>query len=220
MNTPYSNFQMDPGDQYDTFKWDFDEHGLTSVEGSDHYPYRIRPTSNRNTLKLLETIRDKVNRMTQYIYENMSMYPEEAVNGLELFVMMHGEIQTPHHYVPTEAFVRHWVQNNGYTSRVLYAEIPKGTAFSGINKPRDRYIDKRSPPIGKDRQMRSNWRHMFLTLPKSNKLTSKLKRLVIHELAHTAASHQRWRDDDHGKDFKMYERIIKDAWENTDDLVP
>ena len=36
--------------------------------------------------------------------------------------------------------------------------------------------------------------------------------LVIHETAHTMCNHIRWRDNDHGKDFKHAEKLITNVY--------
>ena len=36
--------------------------------------------------------------------------------------------------------------------------------------------------------------------------------LLIHELTHSMCNHIRWRDDDHGEDFRYYENILKDSY--------
>jgi hypothetical protein len=197
----------DPRDHYDAVKWDFDDSNLHKAVGSDGYVYKlIRP--NQEKLETLENIRIIANDIAAYFIENLSMYPKEVRDGLVLFAQVHGEYPT----VPDNSselydlMWRHWTLSGGVSSRVTYNEIPKGTHFRGLNKPMERYLSH-EPEIGKDKNLRSAFRQIYFDLG-----TKDLKGLVIHELSHTAANHQRWRMDDHGRDFKMYEKLIKDAW--------
>ena len=89
--------------------------------------------------------------------------------------------------------------NGQKTSRYLLGEIPKGTDFEGINKPRMRFDDLSAVPVGKDGTGRALYRHIFLNLDNSPK---ELEELVIHELAHSVANHIFYRPSDHHNDFK------------------
>ena len=197
----------DPGDKYDYLKWDFDESKLRNIRHSDGYNYLVNKPNNLNRLV---NIRNKVTKMANYIHNNYNQFNSQAHNGLRLFVSLHGELPTQS-YVPNE-FKNHWIQSGGKTSKAMYSEIPKGTKFLGLNKPRLRYVNLQAPKIGKDKQLRSRWRHIFFNLNGNDK---QLKDLVIHELAHSAANHCRWRDDDHNSDFKMYESILKQVWDKS-----
>jgi hypothetical protein len=197
----------DNGDLNDSLKWDFDESVLKKVRAVDGYDYLLNDSKNLN---ILVDIRNSVNRMCEHIYKNMESYDESIQNVLKLFLSIHGEFPTNNTEIP-EPFKYHWIQNNGITSRVMYSEIPNDTIFDGLNKPKDRYINNQAPSIGKDKQLRPSYRHLFFKIP-NNATVDSLKNLVIHELAHTAANHSRWRNDDHGKDFQTYEKILKDGW--------
>ena len=88
-----------------------------------------------------------------------------------------------------------------------------GTIFNGLNKPRSLYVSKKSP-IGKDKNLRANHRHVFITLRNNGTFNDEktIMNLVIHEIAHTMCNHVTWREDDHGKDFKHAEKLIMDAY--------
>ena len=195
----------DPGDKYDKLKWDFNESGLKNIKHSDGYNYLVNDP--KNVIRLAK-IREKVNKMANYIHNNYNQFNPEAINGLRLFVSLHGELPTQND-IPNE-FRHHWIQSGGKTSKVMYSELPKGTMFLGLNKPKSRHVNTNAPKIGKDKQLRSRWRHIFFNLNRNDR---ELKDLVIHELAHSAANHCRWRDDDHNSDFIMYENSLKRAWE-------
>jgi len=202
----------DYGDSNDNLKWDFDESVLKNVKAIDGYNYLVN--NNENVKKLIQ-VRNKVNKVCGHIHNNIRTFPQEAQDGLRLFVSIHGELSTNNTEV-LDPFRNRWIQNNGVTSRVLYGEIPKGTMFNGLNKPKQRHVNKRAPVIGKDKYLRSKYRHLFFKIPSRNQNienNTEFKDLVVHELAHTAANHQRWRNDDHGYDFNLYESIIKNVWD-------
>ena len=98
----------------------------------------------------------------------------------------------------------------------ILSEMQLGTQFYGLNKPRNLYKSDK-PPIGPDGSYRASYRNIFLTLRKKNGTFNnwnKIIKLVIHEITHTMCNHIRWRDDDHGRDFKHAKKIIKTAYKN------
>jgi hypothetical protein len=210
---------VDPGDQYDKLKWNFNESkDLKKIIGNDNYPYLLKNIQN---LKKLQEIRAIVNNMAKYTHTNLNKYPEKARDGLKLFVYIHGELpkesQDFNDYSEKRRnyFEYHFVGSNGNCSNVIYSEMPHKTPFAGLNKPKERHINTQAPKIGKDENLRSQWRHIFFKLPNNTKPVIRdrnLINLVIHEITHTAANHQRWRPDDHGEDFQMYEGILKDIF--------
>ena len=83
--------------------------------------------------------------------------------------------------------------------------------FDGLNKPKNVHVTNEIN-IGPDKNLRAQYRIIFLTLRKNGKLITikSLKSLIAHELTHTALNHVQWRNDDHGPEFKiMYEIIMK-----------
>ena len=81
--------------------------------------------------------------------------------------------------------------------------------FDGLNKPKNVYTSSEEK-IGKDGILRAEYRLIFLKLKNNGKMSSlnELKPLIAHELAHTAANHVTWRDDDHGNVFNKNYNII------------
>ena len=81
--------------------------------------------------------------------------------------------------------------------------------FVGLNKPKNVHLTNESN-IGPDKNLRAEYRVIFLTLRENGKLKTikSLKNLIAHELTHTALNHVQWRDDDHGPEFKMIYEII------------
>jgi hypothetical protein len=102
-----------------------------------------------------------------------------------------------------------------HPNKYLLSEMQLGTMFNGINKPRNLFHSRDNISIGKDGTLRAGYRHIFLTLRKSNgnfKDFNKIMELVIHEFAHTMCNHVTWRDDDHGSDFKNAEKILWNSY--------
>jgi len=83
--------------------------------------------------------------------------------------------------------------------------------FEGLNKPKMVRLTNEEE-IGPDKNLRAEYRHIFLQLRNSRgkiKTLNSIKNLIAHELTHTALNHVRWRDDDHDKTFNLYNQIIK-----------
>ena len=82
--------------------------------------------------------------------------------------------------------------------------------FEGLNKPKGVYISNKMN-IGEDKNLRASYRLIFLTLRDENgniKKIKNLRKLIAHELTHTALNHVRWREDDHDTKFNRYNKII------------
>ena len=82
--------------------------------------------------------------------------------------------------------------------------------FEGLNKPKNVY-KSRYNPVGPDGRLRARYRRIFLKIRNENgnlKNINDLKKLIAHELTHTALNHVRWRDDDHDEKFKEYYKYI------------
>ena len=107
-----------------------------------------------------------------------------------------------------------------HPNKYLLSEMQLGTQFNGLNKPKQLYCSTYEP-VGKDENLRANYRDIFLTLRnkqgKFNDINTIMK-LVIHEIAHSMCNHVTWRDDDHGKDFKHAEKLIMDAYNKIKEL--
>ena len=82
--------------------------------------------------------------------------------------------------------------------------------FDGLNKPKGVHLTK-NIPIGEDNRLRASYRKVFLTLKHKNgklKTFNEIKKLLAHELTHTALNHVTWKDDNHSNLFKEYNRVI------------
>lgn len=185
-------FLYDHGDLFDSEKWDFPEDNIPKYIINGHL---YKANNNKNAEKLA-SIRDSIDVLCSNLKNNKkeihkSTKNKEYLRGLDLFLEIHN---TEH-----------------LRSRYLLSEIPAGTKFSGINKPKQRYVDYNSPKIGKDGHRRASYRDIFLDLKLSDK---KLRELIIHELAHTMCNHVTFRPDDHHADFKWAESIIDRHWPN------
>lgn len=90
-------------------------------------------------------------------------------------------------------------------------EMQLNTDFLGLNKPKEVYYDPYVTPVGKDTKYRARYRGIFLTLRNTDNRVKKFDELiplVLHEIAHTGCNHVKWRDDDHGPDFSLFENYL------------
>ncbi len=171
--------------------WDFYEsHIPVHKIGKYHY----KAFSEKNAKKLAK-LRKIIDKLCENLENNYSSTNQEYLNRVDVFLGIHKE----------------YVYDGIKTSRYLISEIPPGTIFDGLDKPKLRYIDQNAPFVGKDGQGRALYRDIFLNLNLSD---NALLKLVQHELAHTMANHIRYRPDDHGADFKWCEKLIKKYWPN------
>jgi hypothetical protein len=182
--------------------WDFPEDNIpTYVIGK--YVYKA---TTRNNALILDGIRSTINSVCDYIEEDRSSWENSPLaDNINLFLGIHKE----YFYSPTslpEPFYS--ISKAGHkTSRYLLSEIPKDTMWSGLNKPKMRYIEKDGAFIGPDQAQRALYRDVFLNLNDKS-----LEKLVIHEISHTMANHVNYRPDDHKKDFKDCEKFITSYW--------
>lgn len=102
--------------------------------------------------------------------------------------------------------------NTPYKLQEMQLEKDQGLyIFNGLNKPKGVTLTD-LPRIGEDGSLRAKRRVIFLNLRKSSGKLKNIKELIpllAHELAHTMMNHVTWRNDDHGKNFKQQEKLIK-----------
>jgi hypothetical protein len=188
--------------------WDFPENSLNNYK-IGKYNYKAM---NYKNAKLLSSLRKKISDLCDNMLDNIDSWinstnDQSYLDGVFLFISIHKE-----HYYDPDILPLEFAEiavTGSKVSRYLLGEIPKGTPFDGINKPRMRYIDNKASPIGKDGNSRPMYRHIFLNLDISDK---KLAKLIIHELAHTMANHNQFRNDDHHADFIWCEKLITNYW--------
>jgi len=202
---------VDYGDTYDSVKWNFDESDMTVFYAdNDYYPYKSTTRKKANKLSYLRhNIRelcDNIERNTDIIKK--STHNIEYLHGIDLFLNIHKEYEYTNFMSLPEPF-RTFASNNLPTSRYLLSEIPKGTGFQGLNKPKLRHSRSDYVEIGKDGKGRAVYRDIFLDLDISD---NKLKKLIIHELAHTGANHINFFPDNHHADFQFFEKLITKYW--------
>lgn len=201
-------FIDDHGDYYDAEKWDFDETNIP-VYWIGKYPYKTR--SLKNAQKLAD-IRYNINELCHNLETNRDKWEQstnnqEYLDGVNVFLGLHCEYHHNPNALPSPFY--EIAKKGTSTSRYLLSEIPPGTAFSGLNKPKMRYIDKRLPPVGKDKNGRALYRDIFFDLNMNNK---SFKELVLHELAHSLANHIMYRPNDHHADFHWAEKLLTNHW--------
>ncbi len=196
-----TQFIQDSGDHFDKVKWDFYE-GNIPVYIIGKYQYKARSKESANKLA---TIRNKIDILCQNIINYLPK--KEHYAGVDVFLGLHCETYYDPRVLPFP--FSEIAQKGQSVSRYLLSEIPKGTDYFGLNKPRLRYIDNNSPIVGKDQRGRALYRDIFLNLDRNDK---DLEELVIHELAHSMANHIAYRPDDHHADFKQAEKLITKYW--------
>ncbi len=181
----------DPGDKFDPLPWDLSESSMYKyiVNGK---LYKIKSDSNTqqglNALNLLVHTRNEIYRLCMEIHRNLKSGQAPKDRELLDFINLFLDIHCEH------------CGSRGY----LLSEIPNGSVFEGLNKPKGRYIT-REKNIGTDYNLRASYRDVFL---RTNMSLHDYKLLVVHELSHTGCNHVRWRDDDHGPDFKKMEKFL------------
>ena len=171
--------------------WDFDENINYSTVNIQGINYKVinRFPDYYTSAKILHRINYTINQICIYFSLNYNRYSKKDQILIDCFCDIH--------------------LNNH-----LLSEMQLGTMFNGLNKPRNLY-NANKPAIGPDGSYRAGYRNVFLTLRErdgSFKNWNKIMKLVIHEIAHTMCNHIRWREDDHGKDFKHAEKMIMNAY--------
>lgn len=174
--------------------WDFDENInyiiVKDDETNSSYKVLNIHKNFKKSAEYLIYFKKIIYLMCIYLYLNKYIYDIKDHSAIECFLDIH------------------------FYKQYLLSEMQIGTQFNGINKPRQLYKTKLKP-IGDDGSDRATYRHIFLTLRHSNgkfKTIKPLIDLLIHELTHTMCNHIRWRNDDHGKDFIKYEKLLTDVY--------
>ena len=171
--------------------WDFDEninYTTVNIQGKNYKVINNFPDYYSAAL-ILNHIHNIIIEICVYLKINYYKYSKNDHKIIDCFLDIH-----PNNY--------------------LLSEMQLGNNFYGLNKPKNLYYSNKSP-IGKDKNLRAGYRHVFITLRNKNgKFNDKktIMKLVIHEIAHTMCNHVTWRDDDHGNDFKYAERLIMNVY--------
>ena len=166
--------------------WDFSEDNYLKFVFANNIYKVLEKDDYIQSIKLLIQIRQYIDNIYFKLFNNFNDYSDQQKKGIICF------LETPY----------------------LLSEMKENTIFNGLNKPRLVYNtknEKDSYKLGKDEYLRAKYRDIFLTLRYKNgklKNIKQLKELILHELAHTFCNHVKWRDDDHGNDFKMYLKIL------------
>ena len=183
--------------------WDFNESTNYKTIYIGEIPYKVLVKRNNVYLsdyieaaELLYSIQIIIYMISHKLQQNLKLnkYSKEDQKGIKCFLSIH-----PNNYLLSE------MQDDKLLS----------VKFNGLNKPKNVKYDNNVQPLGPDGKKRAEYRDVFLLLrDKKNNLLEleDLILLVIHEITHSACNHVTWRDDDHGEDFKRYERLIKQAY--------
>lgn len=182
----------DPGDKYDSLKWDFPENSLIKIQ----YNNILYKVNDRKNLYMLIYIKSEIDRLIEYLKLKEIEYFEEYYN-------YYGSEFTFEEFLNSLMLF--------FNTTYLVSEIPLkyiGKPFEGLNKPKERYISKKPYfSTGRDNILRAKYRDIFLDI-----FTKDIRSLIIHELAHGLANHILYRDaENHAKDFNLAERILEDC---------
>ena len=97
------------------------------------------------------------------------------------------------------------------TPHIFIEMNPTEYKFIILNK-KINITDIQKIPHNTDKTLRASYKVVLLKFrdPKGNITLNKIKltQLLVHELAHTLANHVVYRHDDHGEDFKIFERML------------
>lgn len=169
--------------------WDLEEEKgyiIANTEGNNYYILNNRKNMSK-ALEIFKKINYFITELTSYLSNNFYRIPAELKPGIMILIMMHPQNQR------------------------LY-ELPEDSQFIGLCKPKGVRIRKNLPPIGKDKYLKATSKYLYIQIRKSDekfKSFNEIKDIVIHELAHTAANHVTWKDDNHGKDYEKYHNFLK-----------
>lgn len=198
-------------------KWDLDEtKGFVDMTirinsfggggggGADELVYKVingrDKTLNNKVLHYIYLLDKYLFVLKKELLENFKTLPHEIQSGAEVL------IKTPH----------------------SLQEIPANNSYEGVNKPKSivTSLDVNGDPIDDlsfalDNDVRSGCRHIMLHLRDAsssggskNKLrnwNNVVKKLFIHELAHSMCNHCRYREEEnHSDDFDLHEGFLLD----------
>lgn len=171
--------------------WDIDEYAdyvkIKSTNSNKYYNIISSYKNKKQAVILLSSIDLFIKEIARHIKNNFDSIPDRLKPGMLVFLEIH-------------------------PNRHKLFELPVDSEFYGLNKPKNVAVDLRLPKIGKDGFLKAEKRYIFFKLryPDGSFIPMEaLQELVVHEIAHTAANHVRWRNDDHGKDYKMYYNYLK-----------
>jgi hypothetical protein len=171
--------------------WDFNETDNYVDVSYKNINYRVLNKRNKKlAAQRLYEIETFINLMAELVRNNMYLTHGILTDMCQVFLSIH-----PHYY------------------RVQEMQI--GTMFDGMNKPKEVKLNKYLPKVGADGKLKASYRVIFFQLRHPDdkiKKFNELFRLVMHEIAHTGCNHVRWRDDDHGDDFKLFETYLYYLW--------
>ena len=171
--------------------WDFDENKNYTIVNINGKKFKVLNVYNNynQAAEILNYIYMIIYNICQYLQININRYSKSDQKYINCFCEIH-----PFNY--------------------LLSEMQLNTSFNGLNKPKNVKVYS-NEKIGKDGNLRAQYRDVFLTLRDSNgnfNDFNTIMELVIHEISHSMCNHVKWRDDDHGKDFQNAEKIITNAY--------
>ena len=102
--------------------------------------------------------------------------------------------------------------NNFISVPYIVQEIPENDVFEGINKPKHIQYTKYSRGFPRDDEYITGYRLIMLKIRRKNgklRAWNSIKKLLLHELAHTMCNHCTYREEgNHQDDFKKSEEFL------------
>jgi hypothetical protein len=167
--------------------WDFNETKNYCTIVVNNIPYKVLNQDNKHlvAIRLME-IKTLIDNITDQVRVFKSKGLPEPLNSMTtVFLSIHPN--------------RYHVQ-----------EMQKYAKFVGLNKPKKVTLNYNLPQMGKDNFLKAQYRLIFFKIRKGSRIQTlnELVPLIIHEIAHTGCNHVTWRDDDHGRDFQLFEQFL------------
>jgi hypothetical protein len=166
--------------------WDFDENKNYKIIKYNNNLFKVlRLQHSKLVAKRLYQAKFLINILANLVYNNLNKVNNCLRNMSIIFLSIH-----PYYY---------YVQ-----------EMQLDTQFEGLNKPKAVKNNYILPVVGKDSILKASYRVIFLKIRDSHRIKTfaELIPLILHEVAHTGCNHVRWRDDDHGEDFQLFEEYL------------
>lgn len=180
--------------------WDINEtSGMIKLAGKSGNVFIVKNTKNKN--KVIDIL-DKIHQYIQIIKQELA---DCWANGTLDFSCLNGSILL----ITTPCTIQEMTRNN---------------KFDGLNKPKNIVKLKNFDGLGfrEDSELRAGRRHIMLTICENGKLRpwKKIKKLLLHELAHTMCNHVTYREEgNHLEDFHMYETFLKNFTSNNPNIA-
>ena len=167
--------------------WDFDEQKNFTTVVYKKLPFKVLNLPNKMIVaRRLYQTKIFIDNLCAKIFENLNYVNLHLREMSIVFLSIH-----PEYY--------------------FLQEMQLGTQFEGMNKPKNVHLNNYLPSLGRDKKLKAEYRVIFLNLINPDGKVKSFKELIpliIHEIAHTGCNHVTWKDDNHGKDFQLFESYL------------